>query len=129
MRRLACANLVLYDALVSKDVLKLAPQARRLFVGKRRSHHCSSPVVGAPRYRPPSPSQRRRTRPRVGSHTGSPERAARLLLQRRQPHLDKASYFRAYGFTRARSLTGGLAAWDAEVGREAIPARVEELRE
>jgi hypothetical protein len=45
------------------------------------------------------------------------------------PHLNKASYFRAYGFTRARSLTGGLAAWDAEVGREAIPARVEELRE
>ena len=35
--------------------------------------------------------------------------------------LDKASYFRAYGFTRARGLTGGLAAWDAEVGREAIP--------
>jgi len=30
--------------------------------------------------------------------------------------LDKASYFRAYGFPRARSLTGGLAAWDAEVG-------------
>jgi rhodanese-related sulfurtransferase len=42
--------------------------------------------------------------------------------------LDKASYFRAYGFPRARSLTGGLAAWDAEVGREAIPAPVEELR-
>jgi siroheme synthase len=30
VRRLACANLVFYDALVSKDVLKLAPQARRL---------------------------------------------------------------------------------------------------
>lgn len=30
--------------------------------------------------------------------------------------LDKASYFRAYGFPRARSLTGGLASWDAEVG-------------
>lgn len=43
--------------------------------------------------------------------------------------LDKASYFRAYGFPRARRLTGALAAWDAEVGREAIPARVEELRE
>ena len=43
--------------------------------------------------------------------------------------LDKASYFRAYGFPRARSLTGGLAAWDAEVGREAISQRVEELRE
>ena len=35
--------------------------------------------------------------------------------------LDKASYFRAYGFPRARSLTGGLAAWDAEVGRETLP--------
>jgi len=34
--------------------------------------------------------------------------------------LDKASYFRAYGFPRARSLTGGLTAWDAEVGREAV---------
>ncbi len=30
--------------------------------------------------------------------------------------LDKASYFRAYGFPRARSLIGGLAAWAAEVG-------------
>ena len=29
--------------------------------------------------------------------------------------LDKASYFRAYGFPRARSLTGGLAAWDAHL--------------
>ena len=27
--------------------------------------------------------------------------------------LDKASYFKAYGFAHARSLTGGLAAWDA----------------
>ncbi len=35
---------------------------------------------------------------------------------------------RAYGFPRARSLTGGLAAWDVEVGREAIPAPVEEAR-
>ena len=43
--------------------------------------------------------------------------------------LEKASYCRAYGFPRARSLTGGLAAWDAEVGREAIPARVEDMRE
>jgi len=32
--------------------------------------------------------------------------------------LDKASYFRAYGFPRARSLTGGLTAWHAEVGQE-----------
>ena len=39
--------------------------------------------------------------------------------------LDKASYFRAYGFPRARSLSGGLAAWVAEVakvGHEALPA-------
>jgi len=34
--------------------------------------------------------------------------------------LDKASYFRAYGFPRARSLAGGLAAWDTEVGRETL---------
>jgi len=39
--------------------------------------------------------------------------------------LDKASYFRAYGFPRARSLTGGLAAWDVEVGRETLPLRRE----
>jgi len=31
-------------------------------------------------------------------------------------------YFQAYGFPRARSLTGGLAAWDAEVGHEALAA-------
>jgi len=39
--------------------------------------------------------------------------------------LDKASYFRAYGFPRARSLTGGLSAWGAEVGREtlSLPAK------
>jgi rhodanese-related sulfurtransferase len=35
--------------------------------------------------------------------------------------LDKASYFRAYGFPRARSLAGGLTAWRAEVGQEALP--------
>lgn len=34
-RRLAEAQLILYDALVSADVLKLAPHARRFFVGKR----------------------------------------------------------------------------------------------
>ena len=34
--------------------------------------------------------------------------------------LDKASYFRAYGFPRARSLTGGLVAWDAEVASQAL---------
>ena len=35
--------------------------------------------------------------------------------------LDKASYFRAYGFPRARSLTGGLAAWDTDVSLAAPP--------
>ena len=42
--------------------------------------------------------------------------------------LDKASYFRAYGFPRARSLSGGLAAWAAEVakvGYVALPAAVQ----
>ena len=39
--------------------------------------------------------------------------------------LDKASYFRAYGFPRARSLSGGLAAWVAELGHEALPAAAE----
>ena len=43
--------------------------------------------------------------------------------------LDKASYFRAYGFPRARSLTGGLAAWDAELGRQPLPLPVLGLRE
>lgn len=43
--------------------------------------------------------------------------------------LDKASYFRAYGFPRARSLSGGLAAWTAEVGSEPIPQPASEPRE
>ena len=43
-----------------------------------------------------------------------------------QRSLDKASYFRAYGFPRARSLTGGLAAWATEVGHEALPTPAEE---
>lgn len=34
-RRLGAADLVLHDALVNPDVLALAPQARRFFVGKR----------------------------------------------------------------------------------------------
>ena len=34
--------------------------------------------------------------------------------------LDKASYLRAYGLPRARSLTGGFAAWAAEVGHEVL---------
>jgi len=35
--------------------------------------------------------------------------------------LDKASYFRAYGFPRARSLAGGRTHWDSEVGHEILP--------
>ncbi len=35
--------------------------------------------------------------------------------------LDKASYFRAYGFPHARSLSGGLAAWDLGVGVGVLP--------
>ena len=38
-----------------------------------------------------------------------------------QRSLDKASYFRAYGFPRVRSLSGGLAAWAAEVGTNGEP--------
>src|SRR5690606_15826286 len=34
-RRLAEADLVLYDALVLRDTLELAPRAQRFFVGKR----------------------------------------------------------------------------------------------
>jgi rhodanese-related sulfurtransferase len=30
--------------------------------------------------------------------------------------LDKASYFRAYGLTNAKSMDGGIIAWSAEVG-------------
>ena len=41
--------------------------------------------------------------------------------------LDKASYFRAYGLPNARSLTGGLAAWNAEVGHQPVPLPVGEL--
>ena len=41
--------------------------------------------------------------------------------------LDKASYFRAYGLPNARSLTGGLAAWNAEVGHHPVPLPVGEL--
>lgn len=43
--------------------------------------------------------------------------------------LDKASYFRAYGFPRARSLTGGLAAWDSELGRATLRLPILGLRE
>ena len=41
--------------------------------------------------------------------------------------LDKASYFRAYGLPNARSLTGGLAAWNAEAGHQPVPLPVGEL--
>lgn len=38
-RRLAEADLVLYDALVPPDMLALAPKAQRFFVGKRSGRH------------------------------------------------------------------------------------------
>jgi uroporphyrin-III C-methyltransferase/precorrin-2 dehydrogenase/sirohydrochlorin ferrochelatase len=38
VRRLAAADLVLYDALVSPETLALATRARRCFVGKRAGH-------------------------------------------------------------------------------------------
>jgi len=41
--------------------------------------------------------------------------------------LDKASYFRAYGLPNARSLTGGLVAWNAEAGHHPVPLPVGEL--
>ncbi|HKT82083.1 MAG TPA: siroheme synthase CysG [Vicinamibacterales bacterium] len=40
--RLRAADLVLYDALVDERVLKLAPRARRFFVGKRAGRHALS---------------------------------------------------------------------------------------
>jgi uroporphyrin-III C-methyltransferase len=39
LRRLREANLVLYDALVEIELLELAPQAKRFFVGKRAGRH------------------------------------------------------------------------------------------
>ena len=39
VRRLAEADVVLYDALVPEDVLALAPRAHRFYVGKRAGHH------------------------------------------------------------------------------------------
>jgi uroporphyrin-III C-methyltransferase len=247
VRRLADANLVLYGALVGKDVLKLAPRARRLFVGKRAgrksvdqetihrlmvraarrglrvvrlkggdpfvlgrggeealalakvgvpfdvipgvSSAIAAPVLSGiplthrglssgfvvvaehaeesfrPVLEPLAPNsltvvilmgRARRTTiasllvargwrtetPAAIAVAGSTDKAFTWIgtLDRLNTllvfysndgrrSLEIASYFRAYGFPRARSLTGGLAAWDAEVGREAIPARVEELRE
>jgi uroporphyrin-III C-methyltransferase / precorrin-2 dehydrogenase / sirohydrochlorin ferrochelatase len=41
-RRLAEADLVLYDALVSPAALELAPRAQRFFVGKRSGRHAVS---------------------------------------------------------------------------------------
>jgi len=38
VRRLADADLVLYDALVDPEALELAPSAQRVFVGKRSGH-------------------------------------------------------------------------------------------
>lgn len=56
---------------------------------------------------------------------GDLERAIDFYLNHGRRSLDKASYFRAYGFPRARSLTGGLAAWDTEVGHLALPLPAE----
>ena len=53
---------------------------------------------------------------------GDLERAIDFYSNHGPRSLDKASYFQAYGFPRARSLTGGLAAWDAEVGHKALAA-------
>ncbi len=39
VKRLREADLVLYDALVEHELLELAPQARRFFVGKRAGRH------------------------------------------------------------------------------------------
>ncbi|MCH2223653.1 MAG: uroporphyrinogen-III C-methyltransferase [Crocinitomicaceae bacterium] len=39
IKALKVANVVLYDALVNTDILKYAPQAIHVFVGKRRGHH------------------------------------------------------------------------------------------
>ena len=39
LRRLRDADLVLYDALVEPELLELAPQAKRFFVGKRAGRH------------------------------------------------------------------------------------------
>jgi uroporphyrin-III C-methyltransferase/precorrin-2 dehydrogenase/sirohydrochlorin ferrochelatase len=39
LRRLREADLILYDALVEHDLLELAPQAKRFFVGKRAGRH------------------------------------------------------------------------------------------
>jgi uroporphyrin-III C-methyltransferase/precorrin-2 dehydrogenase/sirohydrochlorin ferrochelatase len=39
LRRLREADLVLYDALVEQELLELAPQAKRFFVGKRAGRH------------------------------------------------------------------------------------------
>ena len=41
-RRLAEADLVLYDALIDPAVLDLAPDARRVYVGKRAGRHSAS---------------------------------------------------------------------------------------
>ena len=49
LRRLREADLVLYDALVEIELLELAPEAKRFFVGKRAGHHSiySAPPCGA----------------------------------------------------------------------------------
>src|SRR3546814_4383306 len=45
LKALAAADVVLYDALVSEELLDYAPEhALRIFVGKRASHHTFSQV-------------------------------------------------------------------------------------
>lgn len=56
---------------------------------------------------------------------GDLERAIDFYSNHGRRSLEKASYFRPYGFPRARSLTGGLAEWDTEVGHLALPLPAE----
>ena len=60
---------------------------------------------------------------------GDLDRAIDFYANHGHRSLDKASYFRPYGFPRARSLTGGLAAWDTEVGHLALPLPAERAGE
>lgn len=42
LKALATADVVLYDALVSAELLEHAPDARKIFVGKRAAHHAKT---------------------------------------------------------------------------------------
>ena len=39
LNTLKSANVILYDALINRDLLEYAPQARHIFVGKRKDKH------------------------------------------------------------------------------------------